>query len=116
LSRSARLTLDPLNPLNVQVSREDLDHDAIAEELYRDFQEEVRENNSMIVCEFVTARAQLRNLLLYAGDGGHHAVSEALSDLMPMFKRTYRYLLRDALHFNRQREAIRPKLGLATRL
>jgi hypothetical protein len=45
----------PLNPLNVSVSREDLDHDEIAEELYRDFEEEVRENNGMTVREFVTA-------------------------------------------------------------
>jgi hypothetical protein len=83
----------PLNPLNVLVSHEDLDHDEIAEELYRDFEEEVRENNGMTVREFVTARAEFRNLLLYAGDGGHHAMSEVLSDLMPMFKRTYRDLL-----------------------
>ncbi|WP_296738959.1 hypothetical protein [Mesorhizobium sp.] len=83
----------PLNPLNISVSREDLDHDEIAEELYRDFEEEVRENNGMSVREFVTARAEFRNLLLYAGDGGHHAMGETLSDLMPMFRRTYRDLL-----------------------
>jgi hypothetical protein len=47
----------------------------------------------MTVREFVTARAGFRNLLLYAGDRGHHAVSETLSALMPMFKRTYRDLL-----------------------
>jgi hypothetical protein len=82
----------PLNPLNVSVSR-DLDHEEIAEELYRDFEKEVRENNDMSVREFVTARAEFRNLLLYAGDGGHHAMNETLSDLMPMFKRAYRDLL-----------------------
>jgi hypothetical protein len=51
----------PLNPLNVSVSRKDLDHGEIVEEFYRDFEEEVREHNGMTVREFVTARAEFRN-------------------------------------------------------
>jgi len=83
----------PLNPLNVSVSRKDLDHGEIVEELYRDFEEKVREHNGMTVREFVTARAEFRNLLLYAGDGGHHAMSESLSEMMPIFSKAYRDLL-----------------------
>lgn len=92
LPRSAGASI-PLNPLNVSVSRADLDHDEIADELYRDFEKEVGENNGMTVRRFVTARAEFRNLLLYAGDGGHQAMGETLSDLMPMFERTFRDLL-----------------------
>ena len=47
----------------------------------------------MTVREFVTARAEFRNLLLYAGDGGHHAMSESLSEMMPIFSKAYRDLL-----------------------
>lgn len=61
--------------------------------MYRDLKKEVREHNDMTAPEFVTARAEFRNLLLYAGDGGHHAIEETLSELIPMFSRAYRDLL-----------------------
>lgn len=83
----------PFNPLNVSVSRKDLDDDELVDELYRDFETEVRAQNGMTVREFVTARAEFRNLLLYALDGGHHAMNESLSELMPVFSRAYRDLL-----------------------
>ncbi|MEH2500469.1 hypothetical protein V1294_006948 [Bradyrhizobium sp. AZCC 1678] len=84
----------PFNPLDVSVSREDLDHEEIVEELYRDFENEVREQSGMTVREFVTARAEFRNLLLYAGDGGHLGMNESLSELMSsQFSKAYRDLL-----------------------
>ncbi|MFG3594510.1 hypothetical protein [Bradyrhizobium sp. RDI18] len=83
-----------INPLDFAVSRDDLDDDAIVEEMLKDFSEEVAKQNGMTVKEFVSARADFRNKLLYATDGGYGEMKDSLEDLIASaFSLAYRDLL-----------------------
>ncbi|WP_213290911.1 hypothetical protein [Bradyrhizobium sp. sGM-13] len=83
-----------INPLDFAVSRDDLDDDAIVEEMLKDFSEEVTKQNGMTVKEFVSARADFRNKILYATDGGYGEMKDTLEDLIASaFSLAYRDLL-----------------------
>lgn len=92
-AQEAGPTLD-LNPLHVAISRDDLDHDEIVAELFADFQRIVADQNGMTVREFITSRAEYRNHLLYASDGGFATMEESLDTLISgTFAPSYRDLL-----------------------
>lgn len=80
------------NPLSLAVSREDMTDDEIVGELFKDFEKETKEHQ-MTVREFVSARADYRNQILYAQDGGYTAMADSLKSLIGNFKTTYRDLL-----------------------
>ncbi len=65
----------------------------MVEELYNDFKKMVHEQQHMSVREFVSTRANFRNQLLYAEDGGFLAMGETLVSLETTFKRTFHALL-----------------------
>lgn len=81
------------NPLALKVSREDLSDEEVVEELFKDFEKAIQDQQRMTVREFVLSRADYRNKLLYADDAGYMAMAEDLKDLIENFKLTYRDLL-----------------------
>ncbi|WFU42737.1 hypothetical protein QA640_09880 [Bradyrhizobium sp. CB82] len=83
-----------LNPLNVSISCDDLDHEDVVEELFRDFEAEITRQSGMTVRQFITARAEFRNTLLYATDAGYGAMADRLDELIERsFSVAYRDLL-----------------------
>ncbi len=83
-----------MNPFSIAISRGDLTHDEVVEEMYRDFEREVRKQHNVPVRQFVTLRSDFRNKLLYAEDGGMWQMGETLEELLDTtFKTTLRDLL-----------------------
>ena len=83
-----------VNPFSIIISRDDLTHDEVVEEMYRDFQREVDRRHNVPVRQFVTIRSDFRNKLLYAEDGGTWQMGETLEELLDTnFKTTLRDLL-----------------------
>lgn len=101
-----------VNPFSIVVSRDDLTHDEVADEMYRDFVREVEKQHGISVRQFVTVRSDFRNKLLYAEDGGLWQMDETLEELLAA---SFKVALRDliwtlgALICN---DPLRPKLGL----
>ena len=101
-----------VNPFSIVVSRDDLSHVEVVEEMHRDFAREVERQHGTSVREFVTVRSDFRNKLLYAEDGGAWLMGETLDELLDA---TFRTTLRDliwvlgALICN---EPISPNFGL----
>lgn len=82
------------NPFSVAISRDNLTHDEVVEEMYRDFEREVCRQHNVPVRKFVISRADYRNKLLYAEDGGMSQMGETLEELLDTtFKTTLRDLL-----------------------
>lgn len=83
-----------VNPFSVAISRDDLTHDEVVEEMYRDFEREVGRQHNVPVRQFVISRSDFRNKLLYAEDGGMWQMGETLEELLDTtFKTTLRDLL-----------------------
>lgn len=83
-----------MNPLSIAISHDDLTHDEVVEEMYRDFEREVGRQHDVPVRQFVTLRSDFRNKLLYAEDGGMWQMGETLEELLDTtFKTTLRDLL-----------------------
>jgi hypothetical protein len=83
-----------VNPFSISISRDDLPHDEVIEEMYRDFAREVDRQHNVPVRQFVTFRSDFRNKLLYAEDGGLWQMGETLEQLLDTnFKTTLRDLL-----------------------
>ncbi len=82
-----------LNPLSIIVTQGDKTSDEVVDELFQDFSKHVAEQLDLSVKEFVLARANYRNKLLYAEDAGIEVTSEALNDLLPVFEQAFHDLL-----------------------
>jgi hypothetical protein len=81
------------NPLAMKVSRSDLSEEEVIDEMFKDFTELVQDQLKMTVRQFISVRADYRNKLLYAEDGGYMEMDDSLKDLIEIFKVTYRDLL-----------------------
>ncbi|HEV2603438.1 MAG TPA: hypothetical protein VGU24_07245 [Microvirga sp.] len=82
------------NPLAVAVSWNDQPCPEVADALFNDFAKIIRDQRGISVREFVTARADYRNKLLYADDAGFLVMDEDLSTLIEtVFRTTLRDLL-----------------------
>lgn len=83
-----------LNPLSIAVNWNDRPEPEVVDELYKDFAQLVADQQNMTIKEFVTARAEYRNKLLYAEDGGYVMMNEDLSALIDTgFSQSLRDLL-----------------------
>jgi hypothetical protein len=81
------------NPLAVVISWEEKGEDEVLDEIFSDFSKLVSEQQKMTIRQFVSARAEFRNKLLYADDSGFVRMEEDLSGLIEIFKMTFRDLL-----------------------
>lgn len=102
----------PLNPLSMSINHEDEEQDVI-ESLYETLEKEVQDNLGIPLKEFVMKRADFRNLLLYANDGGFVNYVIDYDELMDGFNQTFEALLWSlaALLTN---DPLSPNLGLVT--
>jgi len=66
----------------------------VVEALYKDFADIIADQRKMSVKDFVTARAEYRNKLLYAEDGGFVIMHE---DLKSLIETAFNSSLRDLL-------------------
>ena len=82
------------NPLTVAVSWRDRPDAEVIDALFNDFVRLIRDQRGMTLREFVTARADYRNKLLYADDAGYLAMDE---DLRTLIDTVFRSSLRDLL-------------------
>jgi hypothetical protein len=82
------------NPLAVAVSWEDRPDCEVVDALFKDFVKLIRDQRGMSLREFVTARADYRNKLLYAEDAGYSTMDE---DLRTLIDTVFRPALRDLL-------------------
>ena len=82
------------NPLAVAVSWDNRPDAEVVQKLFEDFVEIIRDQRGMTLREFVTARADYRNKLLYAEDAGYIGMDE---DLCTLFDTVFRTALRDLL-------------------
>ena len=83
-----------VNPLSGAVTRSGMSADDVIVELYNDFAELVKEQHGGTVREFVRQRAEFRNHILYAADGGFAAMEHSLGQLL---EQNFRNSLRDLL-------------------
>ena len=104
----------PLNPLSIFINLEEQEQEQdIIESLYEQLQNEVRNEFGIPLKEFVMKRADFRNLLLYANDGGFVNYVIDYDELMDGFNQTFEALLWSlaALLTN---DPLSPNLGLVT--
>jgi hypothetical protein len=94
ISDEAGRELITYNPLAVAVSWGDRSDQKVVDALFNDFARLVNDQHGMTVQEFVTARAEYRNKLLYANDAGAFAMGE---DLEILIATVFRTTLRDLL-------------------
>lgn len=81
------------NPLDLAISREDLTTEQVIDSLFEHLRENVHSQLGLTVREFVTARADYRNKLLYAGDAGGLEMQDTLLKLTAQTEDTMRDLL-----------------------
>ena len=82
-----------INPLSIIVTQGDKTSDEIVVELFQDFSKHISKQLNLTVKEFVLARANYRNKLLYAEDAGFGVMNETLNDLLPIFEQVFHDLL-----------------------
>jgi hypothetical protein len=83
-----------VNPLNAAVRHGDHNDEIVIDELYKDLAATVMEQRGESMREFVLARAEYRNKLLYADDGGFVQMDE---DLNTIIERSIKPALRDLI-------------------
>lgn len=94
ISENDGAKLAAVNPLSMSVNWNDRGDDEVVNELYKDFAKAIADQRSMTVREFVSARAEYRNKLLYADDAGSAIMDDDLKVLIEeVFEVTYRDLL-----------------------
>lgn len=83
-----------LSPLDIAITQgERLPHEVL-DELFADFKSMVTDQHGMTVRQFVTARADFRNKLLYAEDGSTFSMEDTLKELTDnVFSKSLRDLL-----------------------
>lgn len=83
----------PNNPLFAMVSLDDLSDEEVVTRIFDQLEARVLAHGYPSLRAFVTARAEYRNDLLYAQDGGHMAMGETLADILATFRPICRDLL-----------------------
>lgn len=81
------------DPLAISVSRGDDDADKVLQALFDDFSKLVANQRGISLRQFISDRADYRNSILYAGDGGYLRMRESLAELRVIFRQTYHDLL-----------------------
>lgn len=94
ISRENGDTMIHTNPLHVSIGRSDMDHDDVAESLFHELVSNITAQRQMTLKEFITARAEYRNKLLYANDAGFGSMEETLDELI---NTVFVHALRDLL-------------------
>jgi len=93
LDKTGKHLLDA-NPLNVAITLEDENEAVVVDSLYEQFSGEIARQTRLSVRQFVMTRADFRNKILYAEDGGTASMAEPLQELIDkVFSRTVRDLL-----------------------
>lgn len=93
LDKTGKHLLDA-NPLNVAITLEDENEAVVVDSLYEQFSGEIARQTRLSVRQFVMTRADFRNKMLYAEDGGTASMAEPLQELIDkVFSRTVRDLL-----------------------
>lgn len=93
LDKTGKHLLDA-NPLNVAITLEDENEAVVVDSLYEQFSGEIARQTRLSVRQFVMTRADFRNKILYADDGGTASMAEPLQELIDkVFSRTVRDLL-----------------------
>lgn len=83
-----------INPLDVALALKDETDEVVTEQLYQDFNERVENTQNCTVKQFITTRADFRNKILYAEDGGIASMNDKLRDLrQDVFTPTLQLLL-----------------------
>ena len=81
------------DPLCANISMDDLDEDAVIDELHKDLSSTIRDQHRLSVREFISQRADYRNKLLYAQDDGFMLMNETLRELTTIFNQVFHDLL-----------------------
>ena len=83
-----------INPLDFEITQDNRSPDDVLAELFKDLSVNILDQRGMSVREFISERADYRNKLLYAGDGGFVTMSESLDILIrDIFSVTLRDLI-----------------------
>lgn len=87
-------TIINVNPLDVSIMLGDNGDKEVLAKLLADLTSTVAEQHDLSLRDFIKERADYRNKLLYAGDGGATSMAETLEELLEqVFRRTLRDLL-----------------------
>ncbi len=71
-----------VNPLDVAVSLKDESSELVTQQLFHDFCNHVKTATGNTVKQFIAVRADYRNKILYASDGGTFSMGDKQSDLV----------------------------------
>lgn len=83
-----------VNPLDIAITLEDDMGEKVLLELIADLRRRVSEQYNLSLRDFIRERADYRNKLLYASDGGSMSMGETLEELL---EKVFRHALRDLL-------------------
>ncbi|MBC7103545.1 MAG: hypothetical protein H5U13_10070 [Parvibaculum sp.] len=82
------------NPFAVNISHgDDSNAEDVAKTLLADLSQTIVDQHGSTLRQFLTARADFRNLLLYASDGGSARLGDSLESLLQQFRQTYHDIL-----------------------
>lgn len=81
------------NLLSIDIPRGDLTGKAVVPELLKDLTETISEQRGISLKQFLLDRADYRNKILYASDGGSMSMDETLQQLLEIFRETYHDLI-----------------------
>jgi hypothetical protein len=80
-------------PFTFSVSMSGKTDEDVINELYADFEKEIKKQGKVSVHQFIIDRAEYRNRLLYANDDGYVEMEETLEQLLEIFRRSLHDLL-----------------------
>ncbi|SFU80810.1 hypothetical protein [Pseudomonas sp. OV546] len=102
----------PLNPLSIFLSLDDKSNEEVIDSLYQQLVSQVEHTHNFSLKVFVTQRADYRNQLLYANDGGFITGIETVSHILEEgFNSTFKELLW-TIAILLGNDPISPKFGL----
>ncbi len=81
------------NPFAIDISTDDTTGLALVPVLLRGLEEIIEDQHGVTLRKFLKARAEFRNHMLYATDGGSARLGNSLSELRKQFERTFHDLL-----------------------
>ncbi|MGN7772202.1 hypothetical protein [Phyllobacterium sp. 22552] len=81
------------DPFAIVISRDDVRAKDTAKMLLADLSRTIKQQHTATLREFLTARAEFRNHLLYATDAGSASMEDKLADLRKYFEQAYHDLL-----------------------
>jgi hypothetical protein len=81
------------DPLSSSISADCLEEDEVINELFKTLTATIKDQRGLTIREFISERADYRNKLLYAGDGGVFLMGETLRDLTKIFDEVFHDLI-----------------------